>query len=525
MAKLRQLVIIKTIILSATILQCCFYVLNSYTALGESIQYTVKNKLDDAHISFKIIGKTNNRIFIYKNDKNKWGHISSYNDNMLFERNYILPKHIKKYELIGTNITLNGTIQLFIQYEHKKQEFIALFTIDTSNTLLHESMKLDSLPIDEFDQQRFEYKVKISNNKTYTVLYRVGSIRNNRLPIVIQFYDTALHTLARRYFNLELQKQEECSDFQLSDDGCLYALEGLVQGNKNDNLKILKVSKDTSKPISLFICDDSLYYNHFPKFQLDLANNRIVIAYYYSTTRLGHIEGINCMLWDNNGDSIIQANRFIFSANDQQQATTSGGAFKKAFDEFQVEHIIFRKNGSFILAGEGLYEQTRQVYLNNNAGYLNGNSYLGGNSWSGIYSPYGASSFGGRNYAPSETVTKYFAENICLISVDSTLEKEWINFINKDQWENKTDRYISYQLLPVYKYLYCFFNRQNQEHYTPTDYLIDDLGNMQYINLFNRLNHQYTYSMRNSYAISPYEIIIPFTEHEQLGFAKINLIN
>src|SRR5436853_3968410 len=70
--------------------------------------------------------------------------------------------------------------------------------------------------------------------------------------------------------------------------------------------------------------------------------------------------------------------------------------------------------------------------------WYNSNSYLYGSPFGSSYYPWYSP------YGYNSQLTRYYADNIAIISFDSTANVKWASIINKSQYDDNSDVFIGY---------------------------------------------------------------------------------
>ncbi len=182
------------------------------------------------------------------------------------------------------------------------------------------------------------------------------------------------------------------------------------------------------------------------KVKVDNSNKRILVNAFYYKQKRGNIEGLYSVLWDTGRNRKIKEFASVFNDELRNSAKSSDGSTKMAFNDYFIKNIILRKDG-----GIPAYQRARSTPLPG-AGALTRWDYSGrGNPWSNpmdytYWSPYGAMNSPWNRWN-TNSVTRYHAENIMILSYNSEGGVEWSNVIPKSQFDDESDNMVSYQLM------------------------------------------------------------------------------
>jgi hypothetical protein len=187
-------------------------------------------------------------------------------------------------------------------------------------------------------------------------------------------------------------------------------------------------------------------------------NKKILITSFFSKQKRGNIDGLYYTLWDKQtGIELLNATT-LFTEEFRLDARGEGSA-KTAFNEFYLKNLILRRDGGFMMIAESAYMSSRGNNFNrwdmmNSSPFFNsgfggmGGFGMGGFGMGGMnmgfanqWSPWGMNTMGPNN------VTRYFSDNIAIISFEPDGKMEWSNVIRKTQYDDNTDNYIGYGLI------------------------------------------------------------------------------
>ena len=128
-----------------------------------------------------------------------------------------------------------------------------------------------------------------------------------------------------------------------------------------------------------------------------------------------------------------------------------------------LQNIVMRKDGGFAIAAESAYSSSHGIYNNrwDNYGspYWNNSNYylLRQPVW--LFLPNGLNPYGGIGQS-----TRYFADNIAVMSFDSSATMEWASVIPKSQYDDNTDNFIGYSTYITSGEVNFIFNEFSKEN-------------------------------------------------------------
>ena len=255
-------------------------------------------------------------------------------------------------------------------------------------------------------------------------------------------------------------------------------------------------------------------------------NKHYLITSFFSKLRRGNIEGIYYTLWDKNLDKELLNAATYFTDEFKEDAKGENG-IKAAFNDYFLKNIILRKDGGFIMVSESEFSSSRGNTLSR-WDYLYGSPY-----WSPMdyYSWNSPMSLGGVGYYPwgrnnaifnANNQTRYYAENIAVISFDPKGTMEWSNMIRKTQYDDNSDNYIGFSMLNAGDQLNFIFNLQEKNQNVLTDQTVTPDGKINRNPTFKNLDKGYEFMPRLSKQIGLRQIIVPCMFRGYTCFAKID---
>lgn len=213
----------------------------------------------------------------------------------------------------------------------------------------------------------------------------------------------------------------------------------------------------------------------------------------------------------------------IFTPDFRADAKMEGNQ-KEAFNDFFLKNIVLKKDGGFFIAAESAYSTSRGNTLNR-WDYLYGSPY-----YSTIYSPMDYYSY----YSPlgyypwsrysmmnNNQVTRYFADNVVLLSFDKTGKMEWSNVIRKSQFDDNSDNFIGYGILNTGDQAHFLFNIQDKRDMILSDQSLYPDGQIDRNPTFKNLDRGYDFMPRYGKQVGARQMIIPCQYRGSTCFAKI----
>src|SRR5690606_18841612 len=175
--------------------------------------------------------------------------------------------------------------------------------------------------------------------------------------------------------------------------------------------------------------------------------------------------------------------------------------------DYYIKNITIRKDGGFVMVAELLYSSSRGNTFNRwdysrwgYPMYYPMDYYY----WSPMYGP-GFMPWGNR-YSSS---TRYYADNIMILSFNNEGVVEWSSVIPKSQFDDETDNTLSFHTLNTGGELHFIFNLFEKRSLLLSDQSIDAEGNITRVPTLRNLDKGYEFMPRFAKQVSARQMIIP----------------
>jgi hypothetical protein len=496
---------------------CFFLFINVATA--QQITYSDPERDDINGMNFEIIGKLNGNFLVYKTIRDV--HTISVLDAQLqplekFKLDYL---HYKTFAV--DFVVYNNYAFLIYQYQQKNLLFCKAVKLDALGKKVGNIIDIDSTNITE-DASNKIYSIVQSANKQKTVIYKVNNQNDKAHQITTLLFNNNLELINKQNTTIALQnKNSFLTSFELDNLGNFVFIKA-TGSPQNDNIKDLvlyhqNINNDTTIALALQKIDN--VFCSEVKIKADNVNNKFAITALYTKQRRGNIQGIYISLFDTKNDKEQLSTTTIFDADFRNDAKTDNSP-KSAFDDYFIKDIIFTSDGSFLVVSEAAYSRTkdnnnlaRWDYANNYPSY-SANSFYANNSFRSSY-PWSSNN---SNY----NITRYYAENIAIIKLDTTGKQQWSNVVIKSQFDDNSDSFVGFGTINTSGQLHFAFNVLERGNQFLTDQSIDAEGQITRLPTLKNLDRGYVFMPRHLKQVGSKQIIVPCMLRNSLCFAKID---
>jgi hypothetical protein len=493
---------------------------------AQKITYSEPDREDVRNLNFEVIGKMNDHFLIYKAYRDNHT-ITTYDNNMK-----VVEKH--KLDFIPDR-TMNVDFlyykdfsYLFFQYQRKSIMYCMAAKLDGDGQLVGKPILLDTTDI-SYSSSKKLYTILNSEDKQKISVLKINT-KNDKLHVVTTcLFNSELALLQKSRVSVSMEERNAfLNEFTLDNDGDLGMLKA-AGTSQNDNITKLDliVKQSTTDTVRVYPIDLMGLFMDDIRLKVDNANRHYLITSFYSKSKRGNVDGLYCSLWDKTTGTILSNNNTLFS-DELRNDAKGDGSTKTAFNDYFLQNIVMRKDGGYAIAAESVYTSSRSG-PNSRWDYMNGggygynspfyspyNYYSYSNPFSNYYYPWGRyGGFGGYQ------VTRYFADNIAVMSFDTTGHMEWANIIRKSQYDDNTDNYLGYGTMRTGSEIHFIFNQLEKRALLLSDQSITAEGQVHRSPTFKNLDKGYSFMPRFAKQVSSWQMIVPCEYRNYICFAKV----
>jgi hypothetical protein len=489
---------------------------------AQKIFYSPADKQDSKTMDFDIIGKFNNQFLIHKSDRNQ--HNITIYDSMMKEVAVVKLDFLPEKILSTDIITYHDFFYLFYQYQKHNIVYCAAAKFNAEGKLADEPKVLDTTNVNFFANNKL-YSIINSDDKQRIMVFKINSKNVERGILTASLFDASLQLLHKSHTIIAMSdKNDFLSEFVIGNDGQFGFVKasGSSQEDNITNAVLITMNAGSDTLMSYDLDIPKIYLDDI-KVKVDNVNRRYLLTSFYAKAKRGNIDGLYCILWDKQQAKVVATTNTTFSEDFRNEAKSEGSS-KTAFNDFYIQNILVRKDGGFALAAESVYSSSRGVYNNRwdyyspyfspyNYYYYSWNSPLYYNSY---YYPWWR--YGGY---PTSQLNRYFADNIAVMSFDSTGELRWTNVIHKSQYDDNSDSFLGYGTLNTGSQFHFLFNQLEHRTLLLSDEVITPDGQIIHSPTLHNLDKEYQFMPRLGKQVSSHELIVPCQYRNFICFAKV----
>jgi len=490
-------------------------------AQGPRIVYSEPEREDSRRTEFEIIGKIGGNFLVYKNNRNDHD-ISVYDDDMKLKDRVELD-YVNDHWINIDFIPYQDFFYMIYQYQRRNTLYCVGVKLDANAHKIGEPFELDTTHIG-FAANNKIYTTINSDDKQRIMIFKINSRNQKNFYFTTLLFNQNFELLGRNRMSMVMEERNDFfTDFLLTNDGDLVF--GKFRRTNSNNDFISKVFMILKYPDSLQFSITDLQTDKRIldelKIKVDNTNKRILLNALYFKQRRGNIEGLYSVVIDEKKNIKIRDTASVFTDELRSMARSSEGSARMAFNDYFIKNIITRRDGGFIIIGESLFTTSRGNSFSRSNYFNWGNPWISPIDyyyWSPVYNPMYMpwSRFGGTN------ATRYYAENILVLSYNPNGGLEWTNVIPKSQYDDESDNMISYQLVNTGGEIHFLFNQFEKRTLLLNDQTMAPTGKITRNPTLKNLDKGYEFMPRLGKQVSARQMIIPCVYRNFLCFAKID---
>jgi hypothetical protein len=484
----------------------------------QNITYSVTHNENANDVNFEILGKVGDNYLVFKNIV--WKNIIQVFDKNMVELSNERLRFMPEKILNADFITYPDYFVIVYQYKKgsivycdavkmnaKGEQNGDIITVDTTRVGLQSGSDI--------------YSTIYSEDKKNILIYKMHE-KNENLHVVTKLYNPSLQLLdSTRSVIAFNDRRELYSPFQIANDGTIFFTKETKPGSR-ENITELEII--TNKPRSNTFKSTAI--NLEKKFidgvqiKIDnLNNNYIINSFYYPEKRGSSIVGLFSALISRETDLV----KTMFNAfNDSLRIKiNSSGSYRSAFDNLFLRNIFVKRDGSYVLVAEDYSSQT-MGYNNswNRWDYLYGSPYSLNNDYYYWNSPYYR--YNRFNSFNNTRSTRYYYDNILIVSIDSALKLKWENVILKKQTDDDNDHFLSYGIMNAGAEINFLFIEKERNSQIISNQSVSTYGKLYRYPTLKSRESGYQFMPRLSKQVGTKQVIMPCVYRGNICFARVD---
>ena len=494
---------------------------------AQKITYADYDRKDSRLSSFEIIGKTGPNFLVFKFFRNQ-GKITAFNYDMQVVKTTecdFFPSNEDVFNVDFVNYADKAI--LVYQYQKKNIVYCAAANVDSNGVIIGSPTIIDTTKINFFASNKIYDFVK-SDNKQHLAVVKVQRKNNNSQLCLVRFSPLLIPLSKEIYRIKKTEDSYALKEYGLNNKGnfaCLFSDNKLNNNDIIDNASILTKQNNTNAFELETLKLPEIYIEDL-RLKADNNNDRWIMSSFYSDSKRGNIEGLYIYsLPTNVGDSIFFI-KHQFS-NNLKKDIRGEASTKAALNDFLQRNLIIKKDGSIIISSESYYTRGGRTNIgafNNGLGDNRNPNFNNSNLWQQDFynfnnaNFYAFQPFGNNNVFSG---VRSHADNVVVTCYTPKGDLSWSQVINKNQFEDETENFISYNTFLINGQMLYFFNKNDQNNWLINVHSISPDGAYSRLPTLRSLDKGYNFIIRLAKQVNNKTIIVPCKYRNFICFAKI----
>ena len=495
-------------------------------SFSQRITYSEPQRDDSRDINFDIIGKMKNNVLVFKNVRNKYA-VSVYNLDDMSLKEKVDMDFIPDKTFNVDFVAYPEHFYFIYQFQRRGIVYCMGAKMDFNGHLVNEPFELDTTHVGSLGDSRI-YSTINSEDKSKIMIFKIQK-KNDQFNYTTLLLDENLYLLHKTRQTLSYDdKNDLLSDFLVDNAGNFIFAKSVKSGSRANISQLYLITKSPMQDtFATRRIDLKELFIDEVKIKIDNFNKRYLLNSFYYVEKRGNIEGIFASIWDVGGDSSY-ANVFTKLDDSIRAFAKSKGNIKFVFNDFFIRNIILKKDGSYLIAAEDFSSQTsgnnwgwnRWDYLYGspfmrpyyNYNYFN-NYYYYNPAYGGYYRPFDR--YNNQN-------TRYYYDNVLLMNVTREGEVTWNKVINKEQFADDSDNYLSFSTFITGSEIHFLYNIIEKRDKLLSDQTLTSNLTVRRNPTIKSMERGYEFMPKLGKQIGASQLIVPCTFRNQICFAKID---
>ncbi|CAN5727267.1 hypothetical protein BH11BAC4_BH11BAC4_09940 [soil metagenome] len=487
---------------------------------AQQITYSEFNGEDNRDMNFEILGKMNDTYIIYKNIR--WKHVLAFYDKDMKIQKSVRLTFVPDKTFNIDFITYADHFYMVYQYQRNNVIHCMGVKMGADGKKLSEPVQMDTTKLGILAENKI-YNTVYSQDKQKIMVYKMQQ-KNQQFTVVAKLFDNNLTMIdSTRMVSPYDEKSDAYSDLYVTNEGnFMFAKIVLTNYRKKiSGLDIITRKPGTNEYITKPISFENKYFDEI-KIKVDNLNNHYIINSLYYDKQGGNVAGLFTAVLNIND---IEVKKFAFNPfPNEMRSRISDGLYKSAFDNLVIQQAIVKKDGGFVLMAEDNYSQERSGpsnsswdrynYLYNSPYSTNTDYYYSNPSYNGFYRP--LNSFNGAQN------TRYYYDNILVLSLDSSMAIQWSNILPKKQTDDDSDNYLSYALMNVGSEIHFIYVEEDRNKQIISNQSVFPDGQIKRYPTLKSREAGFEFMPRKAKQVGFRELIIPCVYRANIAFAKVD---
>jgi hypothetical protein len=413
---------------------------------------------------------------------------------------------------------------MIYQYQKKNVIYCAALKLNGEAKILVDPVILDTSHVKN-DSEIKVYSMIASEDKKHIMVYKVFRRSERFYTLTTLLYNKELGLERKSVMTYPIDDRNGVfNEFVLDNDGDLAFGRSIQQGSRDVisrfTFLLKKAQEDTLHIYRIPMTDFSL---DEVKIRADNANKRFILSSFFYKAQKNNIEGLYTIMWDKPGGQMQAQYMFPFNDTLRMDARTDNVSLKVAFNDYFIKNLIPTREGGFAVVTELYYTNSRSMGWNR-WDYLYGpNTFMPYDySYFSPYNPYNSWRWADPWNRWGSSTVRHYAENIMIFFFNREGKLSWSNTIQKRQFDDNTDMYLSYNLFNTGSEVRFLFNQLERRELMLNSATINAQGTIKRDPTLKGLDKEYDFMPRFGKQVGLREIVLPCMNRNFICFAKLD---
>lgn len=493
----------------------------SLPTIAQKIYYTEPEKDDYRQINFEIIGRVGGNISIYKNFRTR-------NDVVVYN-NEMKPIAKSKLEflpekLINVDFVVYPDFYWMIyQYQKRNVVYCSIAKMDGNGKLLEDPIDIDTSNIAGGLDSKV-YSMVTSDDKKHIMVFKINRRNEKKYMFTLLRFNSNMRLEEKNNLYLDMNDESILTEFSLDNDGELVFARSIRAGGRDFIKTVDIVSKRPN--------EDNFMLTRIPlgdksldeiKIKADNLNKHFVINSFYYKQKKGNIDGLYNLVWDKSARKISAESAIVFDDTLRSDAKSENTGMKQAFNDYFIRQVISKRDGGFVVFAE-LYYTTSRGGNWNRWDYLYGFNYF--TPMNNFYfSPFNSLSYWrwmdpfNRNVM---NTVRHYTENVIVLSFDADAQLQWSNVVHKNQFDDNSEVFLSYQIFNTGSEVKFLFNNLEKREQLLSSVSLNPDGVQKREPTMRNLDRNYQFMPRYGKQVGARQVVLPCMYKNYICFSKID---
>lgn len=498
---------------------CLFFL--ALPASAQRIFYSDVEKDDYRQMNFEVIGRVGGNISVYKNYRTR-NDISVYDNEMKLKdriRLEFLPERLINVDFV----VYPDFYWMIYQYQKRNVIYCSLAKVNGDGKLLQDPIDIDTTQIPGFSDNKV-YSMVHSDDKKQIMLFKINRRNEKKYMFTLMRFNANMKMEEKNQLFLDMPDESIFTEFVLDNEGELVFGRSVRTGNRDFIKAFDLISKrpDEEKFVltNVPLIDKTL---DEVKIKPDNMNKQFVINSFFYRQKKGNIDGMYNLVWKKADRRMSAQSSITFGDTLRIDAKSENISIKQAFNDYFIKQVIPKRDGGFVVLAE-LYYTTSRGGAWNRWDYLYGFNYFTPmDYW--YYSPYSSLNNWRWNDPFNRfgmNMTRHYTENVVVMSFDGNASLQWANVVRKNQFDDNSDMFLSYQIFNTGSEVKFLFNTLERREHILSSVSLNPEGQIKREPTMRNLDQNYQFMPRYGKQVGARQIVLPCMYKNYICFAKLD---